>query len=357
MSIPISDRIARYRAWLNRAPVDRPMIGLIWEPDIRPLPEFLEQVGAKTRVSPDQIQPQMFLPYIENWYQRESELVSDVIQSFAPAFGIPWVEAIAGCPVIAGSGSLWAESFLDSYIDRPEIHFDPADPWLLKLVKFTRVLVEFADGRFPVALPQTRGPLDTLAAMRTPEQLCIDLIKVPDEVFQILGELTDLWIRINEVVLEAIPPFHGGYCTRMNMWAPAKAITPQNDISTLISAEMYEQFVLPWDQKIVSRFPYHCFHLHSSEYHQVAVLLKLGEVTAFEFTLEHTLGGPPLDITLPVVRHILSEKPLLLCALDIETAEWCINELPSAGLCVTVGLFDYEIVRDYDQWLARHCSS
>jgi len=333
------------------------MLGLVWEPDIPPLPEFLEHVGTGTAISPNQIQPEMFLSYVERWHQRDSELVCDVIQSFAPAFGIPWVEAIAGCPVVADPGSLWAESFLDSYVNRPPIHLDPDDPWLRKLIAFTQALVEFADGRFPVAVPQTRGPLDTLAAIRTPERMCLDFVEYPDEVFKILGELTDLWIGINEAVLEVIPPFHGGYCTRMNMWAPGKAITPQNDASTLISRKMYEQFVLPWDRKIVGHFPYHCFHLHSTEHHQIDTLLKLEALTAIEFTLEHTIGGPSLDITIPVVRRILGKKPLLLCALDIATAEWCLTELPSAGLCITVGIFEYDIARDYDRWLEKHCSS
>ena len=177
------------------------MLGLIWEPDIPPLPEFLEQVSTGTAVSPDQIQPEMFLPYIERWHQRDSELVCDVIQSFAPAFGLPWVEAIAGCPVVADPGSLWAEPVLDGYANRPPIHFDPDNPWLRKLMAFTQALVQFADGRFPVALPQTRGPLDTLAAMRTPERMCLDFLECPDEVFKILGELTALWISINEALV------------------------------------------------------------------------------------------------------------------------------------------------------------
>jgi len=356
MHIPISDRIERYQAWLNRIPVDRPMCGLLWEPDIPPLPEFIEQVGVGTEISPDQIQPEMFLPYIECWYQQELELASDIIQPFTPAFGIPWVEAIAGCPVTAQPGSLWAESFLDSYIDRPSFHFDPDNPWFRKLIQFCQIMVEFADDRFPIAHPQMRGPLDTLAAMRTPARMSIDLIDYPDEVSEILAELTDLWIDIAEATLEMIRPFRGGYCTRMKMWAPGKAITPQNDISTLISPDMYKEFVLPWDQKIVAHFPYHSFHIHATEHHQVDNLLKLTELTAIELTLEHTIGGPPLDTMLPIAKRILEEKPLLLCALDIETAERCINELPAAGLCVMIGINDYDIPPDYRRWLKRYCS-
>jgi hypothetical protein len=186
--------------------------------------------------------------------------------------------------------------------------------------------------------------------------MSIDLIDYPDAVVKILGELTDLWIGIANTTLEIIPPFYGGYCTRMKMWAPGKAITPQNDISTLISPAMYKEFVLPWDRKIVTHFPYHSFHMHATEYHQVDNLLKLTELTAIELTLEHTLGGPPLDNMLPIAKRILDEKPLLLCALDIETAERCIEELPSAGLCVMIGINDYDIPPFLNQWLERYCS-
>lgn len=356
MPISISDRIARNTAWLNRTPVDRPLCGLLWEPDIPPLPDFIEQVGVGTEITPDQIQPEMFLPYVERWYQQELELTSDIIQPFTPAFGIPWVEAIAGCPVVAYPGSLWAEPFLDSYSGRSSFHFNPDNPWLRKLIEFCKVMVEFADNRFPIALPQMRGPLDTLAAMRTPAQMSIDLIDYPDEVVKILGELTYLWIGIAKMALEIIPPFYGGYCTRMKMWAPGKAITPQNDISTLISPAMYKEFVLPWDQKIVTHFPFHSFHMHATEYHQVDNLLKLTELTAIELTLEHTLGGPPLDTMLPIAKRILDEKPLLLCALDIQTAERCLDELPSGGLCVMIGINDYDIPPVLSQWLKRYCS-
>lgn len=220
MALPIEERISRYDPWLHRRSVDRPMIGLIWEPDIPPLPAFLERVGTGTALRPDQIDPALFLDHVEVWHQQDTQLTSDVIQRFTPAFGIPWVEAIAGCPVMTNPGALWAEPCLDSYADRPEIRFDPSNPWLCKLIAFTQDMVAHADGRFPIAVPQMRGPLDTLAAMRTPEQMCIDLLEQPEEVSAILGELTDLWIEVGQAALDVIPPFHGGYSARMGTWAP-----------------------------------------------------------------------------------------------------------------------------------------
>lgn len=353
MSYSIEERIARYQAWRLREPTDRPMYGLLWEPDIPPLPEFLAQVGIGAQVSAEAIQPDCLLPHVERWHHRAAELPGDVIQRFTPAFGVPWMEAIAGCPVTAHPGSLWAGPCLSDYRTRSEIRFSRDNPWLRQLLEWTRAMVDVAAGQFPVAVPQMRGPLDILAAMRTPAQMCLDLLESPADVVQVLSELTDLWIAVGEAVLAEIPAFHQGYATRMNMWAPGQALTLQNDVSTLVSAGTYRQFALPCDRKITGRFPYTDFHMHSSECHQIDNLLELEKLTAIQLTLEHTLGGPPLDALLPAARRVLDSKPLLLVCLDCDSAERCLSELPAAGLCVMVATNDAEIPRPLDIWL-RH---
>jgi hypothetical protein len=312
---------------------------------------MLEEVGIGNEVRPNDIQPEMFLPYVEDWHQQEVRLPSDVIQPYTPGFSIPWVEAIAGCPVVAHPGSLWAEPIPGGYADLPSFELDLENPWLCKLIEITRSFVEFADGRFPVALPQMRGPLDTMAALRQPHQLCMDLVDSPQVVYQVLGELAGLWIKIADEALKVVEPFWSGYSTRMKMWAPGKAVTPQNDISTLISPRMYQQVVFPWDCKIFAHFPYHSFHLHSTEHQHIDTIITAERLTAIQLTLEQDVGGPPLDKMLSVARRILEYKPLLLVALDIQTAEICLQELPARGLCVMIGFNDPEIPGEYAAWV------
>lgn len=355
MSRPILERIERYEAWRCGELTNRPMIGLLWEPDISPLPAMLTSVGVGSEVTPGDIQPEMYLPYIERWFREESELASDVIQPYTPAFGMPWVEAIAGCRVIAHPGSLWAEPALTSYEDRSTIQFDADNAWFRKLLEFTEVLIEFSDGGFPVALPQMRGPLDTLSALLTANQMCLDLIEKPDQVRKILGELTDLWIEVADAVLEVIPPFFGGYSTRMKMWTPGEAITPQNDISTLISPSMYREFVLPCDLRIIEHFPYHSYHVHSTEYRHLELWAGIEGLTAIQLTLEQDAGGPPLDTMLTASRRILARKPMVLVPPDIETAEICIEALPPSRLAVMLGVSEPQIPAAYVEWLSKRC--
>lgn len=129
----------------------------------------------------------------------------------------------------------------------------------------------------------------------------------------------------------------------------------QNDVSTLVSPRIYEELIMPIDRKIAENFPATEFHMHASEHHQIPNLLKLQRLTTMEFTLEHTIGGAPLEAMLPVVKNILAEKPLILACLDIETAQRCLLELPSKGLCLTIATNEHEIPPPIVHWLDQHC--
>jgi hypothetical protein len=177
----------------------------------------------------------------------------------------------------------------------------------------------------------------------------------PEAVHQLLGEITDLWIGIAQTLLPLIPPFHGGSCTRMRMWVPGPAITPQNDVSSLLSPSMYERFGLPYDRRIMARFPFHSFHMHSTEHHQMDVLAKIEDLTALQMFLQHHAGGPPLAKVMPSVKRAVAKKPLLLGVPDCETADICLSELPSEGLCLMMTAGGGEIADEHKEWLMRHC--
>jgi hypothetical protein len=351
----IEERIRRYGDWLRRRPVERPMIGLIWEPDIPPLEALFDTPAGGGFLLPQHIHPRRCFEFVDAWHEHFSQVPCDTIQRFTPAFGIPWIEAIAGCRVVSAPGSLWAEAYLEDYADSGGTAFDADNPWLVKLLEFTRALVAHSAGRYPVAVPQLRGPLDTLAAMRTPQQMCVDLVESPRQSARALAALNDLWIAVGRAVLAEILPFCGGYTARMGTWSEQPALTMQNDVSTLVSPRLYEELVLPLDRRTTECFRATEFHMHAAEHHQVPNVLKLPRLTSIELTLEHTLGGPPLNAMLPLARRILAEKPLILACLDVETAERCLAELPHEGLCLTIATNEHPVPAEIVRWLADHC--
>lgn len=357
MVIPISDRLARYERWLRREPMDRPLLGLLWEPDIRGLPQFLDTIDRVRPLSPHLIEPQIFLPHIEAAFQRCQKLHTDVIQSFGPGFSIPWIEGYVGCPVVRGGDTLWVEPFLESYDDRPPITIDTDNPWLRKYIGFIEVLVDCSDGRFPVVHPPLHRPLYALAQMRGQEQLCFDLVDNPVGVRKILHELGDLWMHFVDASLRIIPPFHGGYSTWLKAWMPGPAITLQNEFGTLISPDTHAEFVHPLDQAAVNRFPHgQVYHTHGSAWHQIDDLLSVDGLTAIQLDVEQYTGGPPLNVMLSAAKKILDAKPLVLTVPDPETADICMAQLPSTGLYINVLVVPRDLGDEYDAWLGARCT-
>jgi hypothetical protein len=327
------------------------MVGLLWEVDIRPLPEFIDTIGQGNLISSNQVHPEFFLPYVEAWFDRDARLTTDILQSFSPAFGFPWVEAILGCPLIAGQDSIWSLPILRSYTDWAETSLSLDNPWFCKLMEFTQVLVNYSAGRFPISLPPIHSPLDLLGAIRGDQQMLLDLVDQHDAVQKILTDLTQVYFSIIESCLDIIPPFAGGYTTRLRMWAPGKAITPQNEYASMISTRMYREFALPIDRVITEHFPYHSFHLHGSAQHQINNLLTLEQLTSIQITLEHNVGGPSLEEMLPRISNILKLKPVICVVPDIATAEICSNELPPEGLMILLLEGVPELDEKYDAWL------
>jgi hypothetical protein len=97
--------------------------------------------------------------------------------------------------------------------------------------------------------------------------------------------------------------------------------------------------------------------MHGSEIHQADNLLELERLTAIQFTLEHTLGGPSLEDSLTTLRRILERKPVVVAALDVAAAERCLAELPAAGLCVTLAVSGPDIPPEFPGWIAAHADT
>ena len=88
----LDHRIARYDAWRRRAPVVRPLIGILWEPDVPPLPEFTARIGNDKEVLPEHIRPDEYMPHVEHWFQQASHLNQDGLQRFIPDHISQWLD-------------------------------------------------------------------------------------------------------------------------------------------------------------------------------------------------------------------------------------------------------------------------
>ena len=119
--------------------------------------------------------------------------------------------------------------------------------------------------RWPIATTRMRGISDLLSLLYGGKEFIFALMEKPDEVLEVCEKLTEFWISFGRMQIERIPLFHEGIGSfYYNCWAPAGTIWLQEDAASLLSLELYQTFIKPWDERIVEAFEGCIMHLHSS---------------------------------------------------------------------------------------------
>jgi hypothetical protein len=303
---------------------------------------FVERIG-NGEIRPEQLPPTGWLSFYEETFQHTGLYWGDLVWWASPLNGFPWVEAIAGCPVEASriAGSVWANphprlrhGLTDEAIEQvlADLTYNPANPWLQKLIECTRGLVEHAAGRFPVCPGIMRGASDLVAALLGSEAFCLALYDYPQAVAVLAEAGVSLWLQVIAAQLECIPPFAGGY-VNAGLWAPAPCPVYQEDASVLISERAFRHFFLAAGQQVWKEYPYGILHLHSGGLQVVPALLEGSSPPVVEINIDP--GGPDLDRLLPIFAEIQRHTRLEVLGTQ-EQIERCIRELSAVGTAYLV---------------------
>ncbi len=331
----LEQRVERFRSFY-RQENQRPLLGFFLGSEY-PLfrYEAAESLPEDRPLKPSDFPIDKYVEDSERLFSEHEECGGDFIWTASAFWGIPWLEAALGCPIIANhhTGSIIThppENFRGAG-SLPE--FDERNPWISKLNEFITSLAEQSGGRWPIGTTRLRGISDLLAALYGGEQFVWALMDSPDEVSEVSTRLTDFWIAIGLLQIRKIPPFHGGIGSfYYNMWAPRGTIWHQEDASALLSPALYERFIRPYDEQIIQAFSGCIMHQHSVGYVPVEAYLET-DLIALEMHIDQ--GGPSAEDLYPVHTKILCKKPLLIWGdLTEDDLDWVFSELPPCGLAV-----------------------
>jgi hypothetical protein len=289
------------------------------------------------RLDPEQVCPENFFQDFEHWHEAYQALDDDSPFVIGAAFpGIPWMEAILGCPIYASEETIWSEPWLEDFgqVDIIESALD--GPWFAKLIEFTKALVRHARGRYPVGTTLMRGISDMLGAVRGQVQSVYDLYDHPQEIRRLAGLCADIWLQVARAQLEILTEFYGGHasgCWGFKVWAPGRCIWFQEDGSAFLSPSLFEDFVWPHDQRIASAVEHSFMHLHSPNLYPLPQVMMCPDLTVIEINYDEV--GPKLEELLPAFGEVLNHKPLLINGyMSDDEIDMILERLPYRGLCL-----------------------
>lgn len=352
----ISRKLSKHKAFWERAQQDSLLrsIGIFAPSEPVRLPQADGTVISHAeRLTPDMVDPEAMAAEVESWVSgtldpqqvvgRQSVAsfgLGDLLPTSQPFFKIPWLEAMLGCPITMTEGQIWNEHHPNVDQVLKQGGNIEHNPWLELYREFLRQLRSRLNDYFPVtANTLLRGPSDLVAAVFGVQESCIGWIEQPEFMAKLMRVCTDAHLAVVEAGYKLLDPFpdgpaQGGYISAWGIWSPGPVTRMQADHSTLLSPEMYEEQILPFDLEIIRSCPRCIFHLHNPGLHVAPALLEVDELDIIEVVVDPYPKPDRKPYEMDMYRRILERKPLILDVNfpSLEEADSVLRELPHRGL-------------------------
>jgi hypothetical protein len=308
-------KIEHYRAFWERRPVRRPLVGFSIKSWF-PLQEFAASAVWQSHdvLSPDMVQPEAFLDDQERLLREGEVIDDDILRGASPSQAVPWLDGALGATLRILPASILGVERTLPWDALEDLHLDTDNPWFCKYIEFIQALVQRSGGRYPVSHGTLIGPSDIAALVRGHTQSIFDLMTEPEQVRCLLYRCTAIFRQITEEAWKHIPLYGGGYYdAQYQLWAPGPIVRLQEDASGVMSPRLYREFLQPMDREVARHFPNAFIHLHSNSMFLYDLFLEVEEIKCFQVNYELHSGGPPIAGMIPAFRKIQAAgRPLLV---------------------------------------------
>lgn len=174
----------------------------------------------------------------------------------------------------------------ESVRDFENLSFKKSTKYWEEHLAAVRRAVELAGEDYFVCIPDIIENLDVLASLRGSEELCFDLMDDPEGVQRCIQMVDDNYFSYYDAMYDIVKRKNGECCyTAFSIWGRDKVAKLQCDFSCLMSAESFEELVIPSLKKQCDKIPYTLYHLDGKDaIRHVPALMKLDKLNALNWT-------------------------------------------------------------------------
>ena len=260
-------------------------------------------------VSPGDFDPEAFRADYQHIFTNYEAAEHDGVFTAVPFVGLPWMEALAGCRIMSTPSSFVAENHRP--VDGKQLSEGFDEHWLDLFLRFTKMLCEMAGDRFAVGQPIMRGPCDLAGTLLGQKEMVYYFYDDPDTIIGLIEGYEGFFLDIMRRQKKLIPSFHGGYSIGFyDLWCPGECIWFQDDLTSLLSPSLYEQYVLPVHSRLASSYEYSLIHLHPASFFILDYLLDIPQLKCIQVNKD--IGGPSVKEMLPYLSRIQNTKNLVI---------------------------------------------
>ncbi|MCA9903432.1 MAG: hypothetical protein KC547_06220 [Anaerolineae bacterium] len=280
----------------------------------KPIPSALFSTEGPDTVRDRLQDPAKFLQAQLDEIEAHQALQGDFVPSLCPTLGLVGIPSAFGCEVV------WWEN------DLPAVHPVVADEAqavyalptptvrdgeLGRMLDYTRYFIEQTDGRYPLRMSDIQGPLDSAALIMGHNNFLMAMYTDPDAVHHLLQQVTDLTIAFVTAQRDLALSLGCEFVPSMfQPWMPdGLGVSISNDECVMISAEMHDEFHVPYLNQLSEAFGGVYLHSCGKWTHQFPSLAKVHNLRGHEFGASEA----PFE---PVLEHF-GGKIVLACRVGL----------------------------------------
>jgi len=247
--------------------------------------------------------------------------------------------AYLGGKVVFRADTIWIEPTIDDW-EEVRLRFDENNYWVSKSRELMEVQLSKTEGKMLMWLPDLGDALTVFSLLRGVERLSMDLVERPDVVKAKVKEFAEAWIEAHRYFWSLYSAELPGDCSWL-LWAPGKTYACQCDFSTMISPEMFCEFVVPEIEEYARYLDCIIWHLDGpDEIRHLDVLLDIPQIKAYQIVPGE--GRPPCasSLWLPQMKRIQQKGRLLFATANNEDeADFLLSNLAHESLFLSCGSF------------------
>lgn len=199
-----------------------------------------------------------------------------------------WANNTYGATPHFPAETIWFDPIQVDWDNPPTFELNWNDPYFHKCMAIHKALVKAAGkDDFLVGGGGGMSPNDMLAFVIGTENVLLAMAERPEWVWQSILKLTENWIalvrRFSEVSRQATDYWYG-LAGWMPLWIPEPFVCVQSDLSCMISAGMFDRFIVPELDMTARAFKHIWYHLDGqSAFQHLPRLLSLPYIRFIQF--------------------------------------------------------------------------
>jgi hypothetical protein len=244
--------------------------------------------------------------------------------------------------------TIWPSHMFSSFPNSEDIYIKEDSNWYKNLHNLFDTSLE--NSQIITTFYALGGVNDTLGSLYGEDKLMMDMYDRPEEVKECLNKICDIWIEEANKMYNHIKEKQDGMAGWAGVWAPGSTFPIQDDISFMLSTDIFEEFCLPYIKKCVDFLDYPMYHLDGpGAVKHLDCLLEIEKLKVIQWIP----GAGKEEITqwYGLIRKILDSGKSAQVFCNVDEVDDLVKNVGTKGLLINLYDANNQNIEKLSKWL------